>query len=445
MAAQDFKNAGVAGLQIIVHPDHLEELISQYEKFGFFDELMTLLDQGLGQERAHVGMYTELSILYSKYKPEKLMDFIKLNTAKMNIPKVIRACERYCHYEEAVHLYMQYDEFDSAANCMITHSTVAFSHDQFIFVIQKVANSELLYRAITFYIEEQPMQLERYLHIIVLFIVLVVFEWVRKVYLKPFKIYFHSLLNAIEGKVDHARVVSQVKELGHMGLIQPYLKHVQTCNLQVVNEALNELLIEAEDYTGLRESIDKYESFDQISLAGRLEKHELLEMRRIAALVYKKNKKYRQSIELSKVDKIFKDTMETARDSGSSELVLELLNFFIAQKDKECFTAMLYTSYGLLKPDVVLELAWRNGMMDAAMPFMIQSIKQYTTRVDGLDKKVENGEKEKERQKSATNDFVADYNPGMGAGMGPAGFGNLAIGNAPFQPQMGMQMGMGRM
>ncbi|CAD7945130.1 unnamed protein product [Amoebophrya sp. A120] len=410
VAAQEFRCASIAGMSIIVHPDHLEELIAQYEKHGYFEELIQLLDQGLSAERAHVGMYTELAILYSKYKPERLMDFIKMNTQKCNIPKVIRACERHCHWEEAVHLYTHYDEYDSAANCMMQHSPVAFSHDQFLFVMQKVANTELLYRAISFYIEEQPLLLD-------------------------------ALLKTIESKVDHARVVQQMRDMGHLPLILPYLKQVQVHNIQAVNEALNELYLEAEDHSNLRKSIEEYENIDQLSLAGKLEKHELLEMRRIASLVYKKNKRYGKAIELSKNDKIFQDAMETARDSGSSDLALELLQYFIQEQDKECFTACLFTCYALLKPDVVMELAWRNNMMNSAMPYLIQSVKQYTARIDGLDKKVEKEEKEKEQQKSANNDYVADY--GMGpAGMMP-GFGHLAIGNAPFQPAANGMMGMG--
>ena len=50
-----------------------------------------------------------------------------------------------------------------------------------------------------------------------------------------------------------------------------------------MNEALNNLLIEEEDYQGLRNSIDAYDNFDNITLAQRLEKHELIEFRRIAA------------------------------------------------------------------------------------------------------------------------------------------------------------------
>ena len=60
-----------------------EELIQFYEQRGFFEELIQLLENGLGLERAHVGMFTELAILYSKYKPEKLMEHIKLFHARL--------------------------------------------------------------------------------------------------------------------------------------------------------------------------------------------------------------------------------------------------------------------------------------------------------------------------------------------------------------------------
>merc|ERR1712061_735757 len=62
--AQQFRCAEIAGMHIIVHPDHLEELIAQYEKQGSFEELMSLLDSGLTGDRAHIGMYTELAVLY---------------------------------------------------------------------------------------------------------------------------------------------------------------------------------------------------------------------------------------------------------------------------------------------------------------------------------------------------------------------------------------------
>merc|ERR1711998_255804 len=194
------------------------------------------------------------------------------------------------------------------------HSTIAFSHDQFLMVMQKVSNVELYYRALSFYLEEQPLQIG-------------------------------SLLKAIENKLDHARVVQQFQGNGHLILIMPYLKSAQQHNIQQVNEALNTLYIQSEDYISLSKSIEDYDNIDQIGLATSLEKHELLEMRRIAAKLYKLNKRYKQSIDLSKKDKIYKDAMITAKDSNSSELAESLLSYFIEKKDKECFTACLYTCY----------------------------------------------------------------------------------------------------
>jgi len=41
----------------------------------------------------------------------------------------------------------------------------------------------------------------------------------------------------------------------------------------------------------------------QVGLASRLEKHELLEFRRLAAFVYKRNLRWRKAVELAKADK----------------------------------------------------------------------------------------------------------------------------------------------
>jgi clathrin heavy chain len=364
---------------------------------------MSLLDSGLGNERSHMGMYTELAILYAQYKPERLMDFMKMNTSKLNMTKLINACERHCLWKESVFLHINYDQHDNAANTMMSHSPTAFTHDQFQMIMQKVSNMEIFYRAIAFYLEEQPMNL-------------------------------NSLLGTITPKVDHARVVQQVRKAQQLPLILPYLKQVQQLDIAPVNEALNELYVEGEQYEELRASINDFSNFDQIQLAQSLEKHELVEMRRISALVSKKNKRYKQSIELSKTDKMYKDAMETARDSGDRELSENMLKYFVDNDLKECFAACLYTCYDHIRPDSAMELAWRSGKLDFAMPYLIQVLREYTARVDALDKKTQKREEAEEKQKSASNDYVPDYMMpnmmGMGGG-GMMGMGQLAIGYAP--------------
>lgn len=95
-------------------------------------------------------------------------------------------------------------------------------------------------------------------------------------------------------------------QVNHLKLVKGYLRSVQSLNNKAINEALNSLLIEEEDYTGLRTSIDAFDHFDNIALAQSLEKHDLIEFRRIAAYLYKGNNRWKQSVELCKKDKLFK-------------------------------------------------------------------------------------------------------------------------------------------
>lgn len=45
MRAEEFRLAGVCGLHILKHPDHVEELIQHYERAGHPTELIALMEQ----------------------------------------------------------------------------------------------------------------------------------------------------------------------------------------------------------------------------------------------------------------------------------------------------------------------------------------------------------------------------------------------------------------
>ena len=187
-------------------------------------------------------------------------------------------------------------------------------------------------------------------------------------------------------RVDHARVVQMFTKSDNLPLIKPYLVSIQHINVPAVNMAFNELLIEEEDHDTLRDSIERSDNFDNVQLAQKLERHELLEFRRLASLLYKKNRKWKQSVALSKQDKLYKDAMQTVFESKDSEMAEELLAFFIQSDLKECFAAMLYLCYDLFKPDVILELAWRHRLTDFAMPFMIQSMREMSQKIEKIEK-----------------------------------------------------------
>ncbi len=56
----EFRLAQLCGLNIIVNADDLEEVSEFYQRRGLFEELIALLESGIGLERAHMGIFTEL-------------------------------------------------------------------------------------------------------------------------------------------------------------------------------------------------------------------------------------------------------------------------------------------------------------------------------------------------------------------------------------------------
>ncbi|KAI9818123.1 MAG: hypothetical protein M1827_000748 [Pycnora praestabilis] len=397
VAKKEFRLAQICGLNLIVHAEELQDLVKQYERNGYFDELIALLEAGLGLERAHMGMFTELGIALAKYHPDRVMEHLKLFWSRINIPKMIRACEEAHLWPELVFLYCHYDEWDNAALAMMERAADAWEHHSFKDIIVKVANLEIYYRALNFYLQEQPSLLT-------------------------------DLLQSLTARIDVNRVVRMFEKSDNIPLIKPFLLNVQSQNKKAVNNAINDLLIEEEDYKTLRDSVENYDNYDPVELAQRLERHELVFFRQIAANIYRKNKRWEKSIELSKQDKLFKDAIETAAISGKSDVVEELLRYFVDIGSRECYVGMLYACYDMIRLDVVMEISWRHGLTDFTMPFMINFLSQQASAIEGLKK-----DNEERKVREASQRTEEDNTPILGGSrlmltQGPAG------GAAPPQP-----------
>lgn len=398
---KEFRLAQICGLNLIVDAEQLQALVKQYERNGYFDELIGLLEAGLGLERAHMGMFTELGLALSKYHPERLMEHLKLFWSRMNLPKMIRGCEEANLWPELVFCYYHYDEFDNAALSVMERPENSWEHQQFKEIVVKVANLEIYYKAINFYLEQHPSLLT-------------------------------DLLQALTARIDVNRVVRMFKKSDNLPLIKPFLLNVQTQNKRTVNDAINELLIEEEDYKTLRDSVENYDNYEPVDLAARLEKHELVFFRQIAASIYRKNKRWEKSIALSKQDKLWKDAIETAAISAKEDVVEELLRYFVDIGNRECYVGMLYACYDLIRPDVVLEMSWRNGLNDFTMPYLINLLSQQTRdlallKSDNEARKVR--EREQETKEDSTpilggNRLMITQGPGGSTSPAPYGGAN---------------------
>lgn len=83
--------------------------------------------------------------------------------------------------------------------------------------VVKVANMELYYKAIQFYLDYKPLLL-------------------------------NDMLLVLAPRMDHTRSVAFFTKAGHLQLVKAYLRSVQSLNNKAINEALNGLLIQEEDY-----------------------------------------------------------------------------------------------------------------------------------------------------------------------------------------------------
>uniref|UniRef100_A0A7S4AXC6 Clathrin heavy chain n=1 Tax=Pseudo-nitzschia australis TaxID=44445 RepID=A0A7S4AXC6_9STRA len=404
LRAEEFRLASTCGLEVIKYPDHVDEIVAYYSDLGCFTQVISLFEQGIGLEDAHVGIFTELGVLYTKHVPEKAMEHCKVFFSKLNVSKVVRACERARLWDPAVYLYTHDKQHDSAIRIMMERAN-SFDNDIFLDAIVKVRNNEIMYKAVSYYLTMHPTL-------------------------------FTRLMEVLEETIDHSRVVSQLRRSGDhaLKLGQDYLKSVQKNNLSPVNEALNELYVEDEDYETLRKSIDGFNNFNMIALASKLATHELLEFRRISAYVYRCNKKWSQSIDLSKNDRMWKDCIDTANESGDGEIIENLLRFFCDSSEKECFCAALYTCFAHISPDVVIELGWLNGYTNFVMPFLVQTFKRTHQRIENLEKRTE-----LPKEEDAQDGIAATYGNLAGFGGGVLMLENGGMGGMP-PPQMG---GMG--
>ncbi|BAP70266.1 clathrin heavy chain [Kluyveromyces marxianus] len=353
IANREFRLAQICGLNLIVHAEELDELVEVYETNGFFDELISLFEAGLGLERAHMGMFTELAILYTKYNPSKTYEHLKLFWSRINIPKVIRAVEEAHLWPELIFLYAHYDEWDNAALTMIEKSAFNFDHSYFKEIIVKVSNLEIYYKAINFYVKEHPSLLV-------------------------------DLLTVLTPRLDIPRTVRIFSKSDNLPLIKPFLINVLPKNNSVVNQAYHDLMIEEEDYKALQDAVNSYDKFDQLELAARLENHEIIFFKIIGAQLYRRNKKWAKSLSIFKEQQLWKHAIETAAISQSQEIAEDLVKFFIETDNKEAFIASLYSTYHLIRYDFVLEVAWLNNLETYIKPYEISVKKEQNDAINKL-------------------------------------------------------------
>ncbi|PWU91330.1 putative clathrin heavy chain [Trypanosoma cruzi] len=153
----------------------------------------------------------------------------------------------------------------AAATTMMHHHVDAWDHDVFKTVVSHLGSSDLVYNSISFYIQTNPQLLD-------------------------------DFLTSMFKTLDPERVLLEVKKLAPVHFIRQYLESAQERNSRRVNEAINKLYMEEEDFTALRDSVERFDNFDSAELSAELEKMELFEFRKIALFLHRRNKRFTHAV-----------------------------------------------------------------------------------------------------------------------------------------------------
>lgn len=253
--SENFQLAQICGLHIIVHPNQLRDVIDYYQNNCYHEEIIMLLAEAISSESAHNGIYTELAILYCKYKPQKVRKYLEIAWSFVDTIQILSIIESKHLWPELLFLYDKNEDYDNCVLTMINHPLEAWEENYFKAVIAKVSDEELYYSAVSFYLAHKPSLL-------------------------------NEILLVIPG-LNHERIVTLLKAAKCLHLVKPYLQSVQKLNRKDINESMIELLITESDHQGLEASIKVFDQFDHITLAQKLEKHSLPEFQKIAAYLYK--------------------------------------------------------------------------------------------------------------------------------------------------------------
>lgn len=70
---------------------------------------------------------------------------------------------------------------------------------------------------------------------------------------------------------------------------------------------------------------------------------------------------------------------------------------------------MLYACYDLIRPDVIIEVSWRNGLHDFTMPYMINFLCEQTRAIEQLKK-----DNEERKAREVTQKKEEDNTPILG-------------------------------
>jgi len=339
---------------IISNADEIHEIIELYEKNKLFNDVITVLQDFLGSSNAHMGAFTELAILYVKYYPEKSFDFVKMHHQRINKHKLNVYCREMSMWEICCFLYQTSNEWDNAANVMLTEPAYTFEHELLLNILSKVSVDDTIDKAIEFYFSYQPALI-------------------------------NELLIALRNRLDIDRIIRLISKNTHAFITMPFLDTMLAKNVAKVNDLFIDLCIQEDDIKGLRKIVENTTSFDVDGVCRRLESDAHQSIRLLGAKLLSVNNKPAKAVEVYQAEKLYVAVFDISVVSCDEALIDQCMDWFIQENRKDCFAALALGCVSSFPPDVVLAKAYLHDEVELLMPYFVKVTKLLTHRLNTLE------------------------------------------------------------
>ncbi|KAH0577255.1 Clathrin heavy chain [Spironucleus salmonicida] len=397
--ANQVQYAKTAGMYLITIPDELPRCIRFYENNGFIKELIDLLEAGIEHPQAKAftnkeqNLFTACGVLIAKYLwyvdsagSQRLMRFLRAHFERISIPLVISTAKQEHLWKEVVYLYILSKEVDKAIEESLNHPSY-FEHKQFLQICGQCTQIDLLTQSTGFYMRYYPQHLAEFLKI-------------------SKQGYYHNedLIDAKQRdnlSVDPLHVLRLARENEIIFLITEYLELCVEDNINETNNSLVQYYIDTRNAKKLQPLLARCTAFDALRTLDDLTNSPISQLKRVAATLYSTLKRYDEGIRFAVQNSFYDEAATVAHASEDPKRVEILLRLICASdfKDKsqreEIFATAVSRCDTLAPVDVVMELGWRCGMSDYAMPYMISKMAMMTSIITDLQKKNKEEEVEK--------------------------------------------------
>lgn len=320
-----------------------------YNSVGAHEQLIEAIEIYLDSSAPQIQLVLLLGKIFCEKIVVKLEGFITKYYSIL--PKTfVSTLINYRHWKEAFKFLLMHSELDEALDLVIKHPSIEFDHRKLSSVLGKVRNSRILEKLVIYYMEYSPQTLL-------------------------------DLLGELQEILDISTIIKLCKESDHLFVIEGLLKRQQqgaqksSSMTAAVSMALNDLLLESNDYYGLIESIKRCPHIDSNSISKKLLSSQHRHFKVLAAKLIANSGAYSEALSVLVQEDALVETLMILSQSCNVQYAEAIFSRYAKTRNSVMYLVTAYVLFDLLRTDVVFEWSQRSQFQEISLALFCQSIR----------------------------------------------------------------------